>query len=460
MPTLISYDPQKLCDISAAELSTRSTEITRRVNYYDGKQTLFLVNPKTKTPTNENVIINVSKKVINQTVSFLFGDQPDIKYPDESISMMIEQLEDFNQDDIFYTNLGEEGATSGHVFVKLSPDNERGMIEWEIQCGELVTAFWSARSRKIVLGYMVKWKDGEIEYRQDIIKNSIIPGSETSPFWTIFDLQKNEKDTTWSITNTTPWNYEFSPMIDWQNLPDRRHFYGKSDLQSIDLNDSINFNASNIGRILKFHAHPKTVLTGGSTDDIKGTSVDGLWAISNPEAKVYNLEMSSDLGSSLNYLHELRSSFFSEQGAVDMDSFKDKLGQLTNFGLRVLFSDALAKNNTKQQLYEYGLKEIVYRSLALLNVKVNPQDIDIDFADPLPENMLEKVTMVTDEIGAGVLSMKTGSEELGHDWETEQANKQAEKQSASGELGTLLAEAMRKQNTVQDENAITDATNA
>jgi hypothetical protein len=456
MPTLSIYDPQKLCDIAQTEITTRQVDISKRVAYADGDQTRFLVNPKTKQPTNENVIINVSGKIINQTVSFLVGDQPEIKHPDDAVSALIESIEDFNQDDIFYTGMAEEGSISGHVFVKLCPD-EAGNIAWEIQTSEIVTAFWEPRNKKKAVAYMVKWSEGEIEYRQDIIKNSLMPENTKPDFWTVFDLEKSGKQGQWIITSTTEWDYPFSPMVDWQNLPNRRSFYGKSDLRSIDLNDNINFTASNIGRILKFHAHPKTVLTGGTPDSIKQTSVDGLWAIDSDTAKVFNLEMQSDLSSSLNYLHELRGAFFSEQGAVDLDSFKDKVGSLTNFGLRVLFNDALAKNNTKQQLYEYGIKELVYRSLCLMGTVVNAKDIDVEFSNPLPENELENVQVVKTELEAGTISQQTGSEELGHDWEQEKLRMAEEKQSASGDLGALLAEAMRKEEIQTNEGDLQNA---
>ena len=62
---------------------------------------------------------------------------------------------------------------------------------------------------------------------------------------------------------------------------------------------------------------------------------------SDPNALIQNLEMQSDLNSSLNFIRYLRQALFDVSRAVDIDSMADKLGSLTNFGLRVLYQDAL-----------------------------------------------------------------------------------------------------------------------
>src|SRR6185436_1088528 len=86
------------------------------------------------------------------------------------------------------------------------------------------------------------------------------------------------------------WPYSWSPIVDWKNLPAPNHYYGKSDLGTIGrLNDGLNFVVSNIQRILKHHAHPKTVATGIGASGIEETAIDGLWAIDKDTAKVYTV---------------------------------------------------------------------------------------------------------------------------------------------------------------------------
>jgi hypothetical protein len=122
---------------------------------------------------------------------------------------------------------------------------------------------------------------------------------------------------------------------------------------------------------------------------------------------------------------------------------KDRIGQLTNFGLRTLFLDALAKNSTKQLLYGYGLKELIYRSLAILNVPVDAKAINVSFYDPMPENKIETAQEAKTENEAGFISHQTGSEMLGHDWETEQARLANEKKNSTTDLGTTVMDMLR-----------------
>jgi hypothetical protein len=65
-----------------------------------------------------------------------------------------------------------------------------------------------------------------------------------------------------------------------------------------------------------------------------------------------------DLASSQQFLLTLRQSLFDITQTVDISSMTDKLGALTNFGLRVLYADALAKLEQKRRLYGDALLDI------------------------------------------------------------------------------------------------------
>ncbi len=86
---------------------------------------------------------------------------------------------------------------------------------------------------------------------------------------------------------------------------------------------------------------------------------------SGDNALISNLEMQSDLTSSQQFLMNLRQSLFDISRTVDITSLSDKLGALTNFGLRVLFLDAMAKIGTKQEIYGEALTEINHRLLVI-----------------------------------------------------------------------------------------------
>lgn len=440
MPSLTEYqynDLNQLHNLAQTEYLARRVEIETRNAYYDGVQKKWLVDPKTKKELAENIVINVTQKIIDQSVSLLFGESPEIETHDESIDMLIERMEDHNLDDVFYNSLCASGSIAGHVYVKLVPQD--GTIRWVMMNPALVTVFWRPDDGKVATAYKIQWTEGNTDYRQDIVR---IDDNN----WIVRDMIRRGSGN-WEITKEDNWAFPFAPIVDWQNLPNYLGYYGKTDLTSLALNDAINFTASNINLILKHHAHPKTIGTGVRADQLKDTAVQGFWAIESDAARVYNLEMQTDLTSSMNFLAFLRSEFFSQQRAVDVASVKDKVGQLTNFGLRVLFSDAIQKNATKQLLYGYGIKELVYRSLVLLGVTIDANTIDVDFTDPMPVNDKENAERIKIELESGVISRQTASEQLGYDWAEQSAELAQEKAMAGASLGSALLAAMQKQDS-------------
>jgi hypothetical protein len=205
-------------------------------------------------------------------------------------------------------------------------------------------------------------------------------------------------------------------------------YYGMSDLRHYKVNDVVNFVATNTNRILRFHAHPKTIITGATGDSLSQTAVNEVWAIPDPSTDVFNLEMQSDLTASQNFLEQIRSSFFSQMRVVDMATQKDKIGQITNFGLHVLFSDMLDLIKVKHRLYGYGLK-LLTRYAIYLRTGDDPGMPNLVWADPLPVNRTEQVNAVKVEQSMGFTSDQTLAEDLGRDFyqESKKMSKEAKK---------------------------------
>ena len=445
MPSLAEIKYEDLDQLHKAandEYLARSMAIGKRQEYYNGNHKKWLIDPLTKKPTSQNVTVNVTQKIVDQSVSMLFGGDLVIKTGNDALDAVVEAMEDYNFDEAFYTSLAASGSIGGHCYVKIMQD-ESG-IRWVMLNPSLVSVFWSPSDLRDVIAYKIQWSEGATEYRQDIIKDGAT--------WIMRDLQR-EKSGQWKITNDQVWEYEFAPIVDWQNLPNFTGYYGKSDLTALELNDAINFVSSNINAILYYHAHPRTIGTGVRADQVKQTAVNGFYAIENNDAKVYNLEMESDLSSSQSYLAFLRNEFFSQQRAVDIQSVKDKVGQLTNFGLRVLFSDAIQKNATKQILYGYGIKELIYRSLVIAGANVEARNINVEFVDPMPVNDLENANRIKTQIESGITSRQTGAEEMGYDWITEASRMASERAEQSASIGNALMDAIRATDAAELENA-------
>jgi hypothetical protein len=200
-------------------------------------------------------------------------------------------------------------------------------------------------------------------------------------------------------------------------------------------NDHVNFVTSNMSKIIKFHAAPKGTIFGVNADQVTAvdSAVGNMLVIPNKDAKMQMIEMASDLASSRNLAQDLQNAVFAQAREVDISMMADKLGALTNFGLRVLYTDALQKNDTKRQLYGDALKEINRRLLVLANWTMEASDPgEVVWGNAMPLNFAEEIQADQIALEMGIVDKQTVSQRAiyvdryGADWETIQANRKME----------------------------------
>lgn len=441
MPPLNSYslseNPKIFYDLAASERAERRNQIRSMNDYYSNKFPKALVaDPLLR---DDNIVINLVRRVINQSVSLFMGVQPSIELhdgpsgePSEDVSISWEATSTANNLPIFLHSVALMGAISGHCFCKvLPPEKEDGTPRWVLLDTAMVSAFWRADDVNKPVAYMIAWESGRTIYRQDIFFD------EVAQSWFIRDLHKPTNKPHWIEDSLLEWTASYPPIIDWKNLPALNSYYGDPDLLDADLNIQVNFLASNVLRIIDVHAHPKTIGVGVEASQVQPTAVNGFWAIPNPDAKVYNLEMASDLQATLAFFDRLQKLFFAEGRGVDLLSFTTSGPQyLSNFFLRTIFKDALDKLDTKRNLYKGGLAAIFALGMEMLGHIVS---VDIRWADSLPLNDAEEVSGIEKEMGLGILSRQTAAGLRGRDWEVEQVRMAEEQANTSGLSAALLA---------------------
>jgi hypothetical protein len=458
MPELSIYsytDPGAIDTAARAEERKRQQQIARLQRYYDGDMKRPL-KVKAGEP-DDNVILELCRKVVNQSASMLFGNVPEFELDETSETPEEQALASEwarNGAATMLIETARGGSIAGHCFWKI----------WPVETGDgtqvrivnldpvYVTAFWRPEDKSDVVCYKISWQDAsQNTYRQDIVRASIVDGPIPWPegmttvandAWLIRDLYRDAQSTEWRELGMEVWEHPFAPMLDWQNLPRQKGYYGQTDLVNPELNDSVNFLASNIMRIIKYHGHPKTIGTGMQASELQDTAVDAFWVVANTEARVYNLEMQSDLTASREMYHQLKWEFYSEHQAVDMMVLHSQEGisRITNFGLRSLFKDAMDKLALKRRQYGEALQEASRRILYFL--KIEPRAPTLHWGDPLPLNGLEEVQEIQLEMGLGILSKQTASRMRGRDWEVERqriaAERAMEQEAGVGALDAII----------------------
>ena len=404
----------------------RLQAIARAWDYYEGRHPLPLkVKPG---QVDDNVIVNLARPVVDKGISLLFGKEVTWQI-DESAStttgaeQFLDDVWTANDKMVLLQELAQNGALSGLAAVKVDPkpDGTYRLINLDpcnlrIFCeDEDIDAVWRYR-----IQYTACDRDGnELVKRQDITKD------DSGHSWTIQNYKAGSADTTFKEDGgPIAWTYPLPPIVHCKNLPCANSVEGYGDLEDVRLNDALNLIASSTRKILRLHAHPITV-----GKDVGGAMLSrdagAFWELPNPSSDLWNLEMQSDLESSHKFYQLLRAAFYAMGRMPDLSQIGD-LGALTNFGLRVLFADALERTAIKRLTYG-GLIVRTNRLLCLLAGKGDNVTTKLTWPDPLPTNKKENVETVAAEQATGLTSDETLTDELGRDYADEQKRLKAER---------------------------------
>jgi len=407
-----------------SEAKNRLMMIDRHWKYYDGDHDKQL--KAQKDGYDDNVIINDVEILAEKSAALLVGDGVTFDTGGDAESddtdLAIQMLWEDSQGDTLQGNIALSGSVEGHCVVRLLPQTDISGAVIEGSLPRLVrisqkhfSAFWDAFDKQRVLWYRLQTVTATTGRRIDYVKGAVMEdGStdETAPVWSevVYEAKNVNKYSgihQWILQSVTPWPHEWAPLVDWQNFPNPSGYYGKDDVKSaVKLNDNLNFILSNLMRIVKHYAHPKTVGTGFNADEVIPTAVGGLWTIDKADAKVFNLEMQADGNLSRWLAGVVSENLWHSGGMVDPQSIKDKVGQLTNFGLRVLFSDAINRTEKKRALYEEGFQRLNKYALELAGLAV-PDTITVVWPDVLPEDAQAEMETLTAEFDRKLISAET-----------------------------------------------------
>ena len=300
---------------------------------------------------------------------------------------------------VLLANMALNGAVHGHVFARIL-DAEPWPRVVNLNARH-VTTYWQADDFQRVLWYEIRWQNGREQWRQDIV--------QTDDHWTLYDYRL--AGSRWELQEEVVWPYPLGPLVDWQHLPQPAAFYGADELQHAELNDAVNKIASDISRILRFHAYPRTIGTGFEATAVQNTAIDDFWTIANDNAKVFNLEMQSDLTASLRFLQLLTDTFLAESRVTMLHGNPDSVKGVTNLAIRALYMDMVAKNAVLRRHYGSGIEELSRRILMLGGH--DPTRPTLHWQDALPTDQRETVDVVRQQVELGVMSTATAAARLG-----------------------------------------------
>lgn len=398
---------------------------------------------------DDNIGINLTGLLVNRIVSQTIGAGFELDFDGETETaneQYIRAVLDANKQEVLFHRCCVAAAEAGTGYLMIIPDAVTGpngevLPRLQLVDPTLVTIETLPEDFEIVLRYTIQYKfigaNGKEQARRRVIERATpntvdLIANET---WVINDYEQGANGQ-WVLVASTPWLQDFPAMLHWQNLPSIRDAYGEPDLTpaQIELQNRINFVASNISKLIRYYAHPMRFSVNAKFEKLD-VGPDKVVALTGDNADIRQLEALGDLSASMAYLTTLRQAFFACGRVVDIDSIHDKLGALTNFGLRVLYADNLNLISTHRELFGDALEELVRRLQVLAGM--TPVPCSVVWPDFLPVNETEEQTALAGDLANGLVSKQTAAGKRGYDWDAEQ-----ERIAAEGQQDTNLGAAL------------------
>jgi hypothetical protein len=424
MPAFSVYDPNDKDEneIGGKEIRTRAEWIGEHWQWYRGE------HPRTLNKTPEgydpNVVINLVRDATKKDSSFFIGEGPTFEASagDAAQAALDEYLKAIRFR-LLLQNIVTSGTLAGHVWLKLSID-DAGMPKIHHLDAKIWQAWWEMGDIDSPVFYRAQWERGRTAYRQDVVPDWLWNGQpRTDPqSWYIAEYEQVKMSAKWELMDEPEiWPYPFSPVVQWQNLPEPHMFYGASDFYggAIDLTRAVEFTQADINLMQFYFAAPRIVITGATLDEGQAhdTSTGRVMTFDNPDARVTTVEPRGDMAGSMENMNTLKAAFYRHVQSVDLESAAN-LTPLSDYRMRVLFLSMTQKLDAKHELYEMGLVHMLQNALSIMGVET---EIAVTWPDPMPQDTQAAAAWAEAMKALGLASDRTLASEMGYDYDHERS---------------------------------------
>lgn len=424
MPKVINYDREDrdMREAAEEELKSRREQIQLRDDYYNGHQRKPL---KDDAGVDRNVIKNKCDIIVNTTADFVGHRFPEIIAPNtpDLTQAIMAWWEEQGENDFLQEAL-TDGGIAGHNFARIDLDGDVTLLD-----ARNVIMWWDPENYKATLWYEIQWAPdqyGKNTRRQDIIpfmddENQVLRDANGDILgWEVIDYVR--KGPKWEMMDEpVVWQYPEPPIYQWQHMPvSGKRVYGKPELPDhiIRMQDTINKQSSDINTTLSYYAAPTTVATGVDvSEDAETSQIGAILTIKNENAKVYNVEMQSDLVAMRAERDDHIAGMFRSARIVVMPTNLDAFKGVTNLGIRTVYMTMSNKAETLRRKYGGALVHLT-RLWMMINGMPNWKDepIEIQWSSALPTDEREIVQIQQMELMMGTLTKQMAAEARGREY--------------------------------------------
>ena len=386
---------------------------------------------------DDSIRQNFARMFVDKGVSFLFGKEVGFDLTegkDTAEELYLRSFWQFNRQMSTLQKLATNGGVCGTAFIKFVWNPGMEFPRLVVVDPETVSVTLQEDDIDNVSSYEIKYpslnsKNEPVGVRQVI--------SREGQFWRILDQRGDIRAGNWYTIGEQMWAYEFSPMLHCQNLNAPNEFWGMSDIEDdiIEVIDKSNFVLSSILKTLRFHAFPKSYITGiNHSDDIEFGADKTLLLPVGAEYKT--LEMQSDLTSSITMHREMKELVHELSRIPQIATGKvENIGQLSGVALEILYQPLVEKTESKRVTYGELIIELNRRALALAGFG-DRFITNLHWQEMLPKDSLTEAQAALTKKELGV-SSATLIQELGFKPDEEKEKRKED----GGSIGKALLEA-------------------
>lgn len=315
----------------------------------------------------DNLRLNFARMFVDKGVAFLFGKEVRFELTEGTITPEEEWLDavwQANRKMSLLQKLATSGAVCGTAFIKIhwQPGIDPRLVVLD---PETVSVTLAEDDIDQVLAYTVRYPSIDPATNNPVIIRQMI--EQDGAGWLITDQRGPAGGGNLRTIGEQRWPYPFAPVVHCQNMIAPHEFWGMSDIEDdlIEVIDKENFTVTNILKILRYHAHPKTYISGARQPEDISAGVDVTMLIPGG-ATLGALEMKSDLASSIQMHKELKQFIHELARVPEVATGKvESVGQLSGIALEILYQPLLEKTEAKRVTYGEMIIELNRRLLAL-----------------------------------------------------------------------------------------------
>ena len=403
---------------------------------------------------DDNVILGWSGDALDTSVHWLFGEEgaplqvqldgAATEADTAAAQAWLDTVLENSGGPLLELELATLGGITGHAVIRINTLNagpvppatyryRPELIELAVLDSSDVDAEWTPRNvhkaTKFIATFRTENAAKGADKRAGLERHTFDPDDPDRPTkWTL-TVDRTDKRGNWlRIGEPTVWPWPWPPLVDAQNLPAPGQFWGRSDIDAVNiaLTRAGNARASDLNRTARLHAHPSVLAKGMTPTQAAAIDLgnDKLTALPDPSMGLDYLELPEGASTSLGWLSELHDQFREHSRVPAVAAGRlDAAGALSGVALRILFAPLLQHTAQKRLTYGRLIRDLTRRLLALGGWSGTA---NVQWPDILPTNDLEVWQTASAEQAAGV-SRDTSlrSRGLDPDHEAEQRREEA-----------------------------------